>query len=454
VLPALYVIEMLAFLVFAWLIGHFSLAPILLLALADGTVGLTARALARAASVSVLTPAGLLRAGNALANAAFAICFMAGPAVGGGLVAAGGARTALLVNSGLFAAMALTLASARGLPAAPVERAPLGGRLRAALRHAAGNLPIRRLLWFQGVALVFFTISIPVEVVYAQHSLHTGPGGYGALLSAWGAGAIVGSVVYARARRSSARALIAAGAAAVGAGFVTMAAAPSLVLAIVGAALGGAGNGIEVVSMRTALQERVGATWMARMMSVNESLGQAVPGIGIALGGALAALASPRAALAVAGVGALVIAGLAAAVLEDGGAPGEGGEARRLADASGAGSDSSALWMDIAAQAFDRPDGAVPAVADLPDGAVPAVAGLPDGAVPAVSGLPDGAVSAVAGGQAASARQGATDTRGMLRPAVAGTSNGRAEAPVVLWGVALAIVAYSSRRLRRRAPRR
>jgi hypothetical protein len=222
-----------------------------------------------------------------------------------------------------------------------------------------------------------------------------------------------------------------------------MAAAPSLVLAIVGAALGGAGNGIEVVSMRTALQERVGATWMARMMSVNESLGQAVPGIGIALGGALAALASPRAALAVAGVGALVIAGLAAAVLEDGGAPGEGGEARRLADASGAGSDSSALWMDIAAQAFDRPDGAVPAVADLPDGAVPAVAGLPDGAVPAV-----------AGGQAASARQGATDTRGMLRPAVAGTSNGRAEAPVVLWGVALAIVAYSSRRLRRRAPRR
>jgi MFS family permease len=445
VLPALYVLEMVAFLVFAWLVGRFSLVAILLLALADGTVGLSARALARAASVSVLTPAGLLREGNALANAAFAICFMAGPAVGGALVATGGTRTALLVNSGLFATMAVTLGSARGLPAAPAERAPIGGRLRAALRHAAASVPIRRLLWFQGVALVFFTISIPVEVVYAQHSLHTGPGGYGALLSAWGAGAIVGSAIYARARRSSARVLIAGGAAAVGAGFVTMAAAPSLVLAIVGAALGGAGNGIEVVSMRTALQERVGAAWMARMMSVNESLGQAVPGIGIALGGALAALASPRTALAVAGVGALVIAGLAAAVLEDGGTPGEGGEARLLPDASAPASDNSALWMDIAAQAFDRP---VPDGGTVVAGPVTMVAGGPLGL------MPDGAVPAVGRGQAASARQGPTETSSTLHPAVAGTSNGRAETPVVLWGLALALVAYSSRRLRRRAARR
>ena len=52
--------------------------------------------------------------------------------------------------------------------------------------------------------MVLFTISFPVEVVFAQHSLHAGPRGYGALLSAWGAGAVVGSAVYARWRRSPA----------------------------------------------------------------------------------------------------------------------------------------------------------------------------------------------------------------------------------------------------------
>jgi MFS family permease len=316
VLPALYLLEMVAFLTLAWFVGRFSLALTLALALADGAVGLTARSIARAASVSVLTPARLLREGNAIANASFAVCFMAGPALGGVIVAAGGTRTALLINAGMFAAMALTLASGRDLPGAPEEQTPAAGRLRAALRYAATQLPIRRLLWLQGVALVFFTISIPVEVVYAQHSLHTGPGGYGALLSAWGAGAVAGSAIYARARRAPVRLQIAAGAAAVGAGFIMMAFASSLAAGLAGAAVGGVGNGIEVVAMRTALQEEVGDVWMARIMSLNESLTQAVPGIGIVLGGALAALASPRTALAVAGVGALAVTALMVIVLD------------------------------------------------------------------------------------------------------------------------------------------
>jgi hypothetical protein len=43
------------------------------------------------------------------------------------------------------------------------------------------------------------------------------------------------------------------------------------------------------------------------MMSVNESMFELIPGLGILLGGAIAALAGPRAALGVAGVGSLVV---------------------------------------------------------------------------------------------------------------------------------------------------
>lgn len=49
---------------------------------------------------------------------------------------------------------------------------------------------------------------------------------------------------------------------------------------------------------------------MTLMMSFSESLAEAVPGLGILLGGAVATLASPRAALASAGAGALLVTGL------------------------------------------------------------------------------------------------------------------------------------------------
>src|SRR5204863_8516552 len=132
--------------------------------------------------------------------------------------------------------------------------------------------PLRRRISLQAIGVVFFTLSIPVEVVFAQRTLHSGAGGYGALMSAWGAGAVAGSAAYARWRRKSARVLIGASAAALACGFAVMAAAPTIGVAVVGAALGGASNGVEIVAMRTALQERTEVRWMAIVVALNESI--------------------------------------------------------------------------------------------------------------------------------------------------------------------------------------
>src|SRR5438105_3742033 len=79
VLPALYGFEAVVFLVLAWVAsGHFTAVIVLALALLDGVAALTARALARAATVTVTSAAGLLREGNAVANGAFSVCFMLG----------------------------------------------------------------------------------------------------------------------------------------------------------------------------------------------------------------------------------------------------------------------------------------------------------------------------------------------------------------------------------------
>jgi Major Facilitator Superfamily len=307
VLPALYWFEALVFFALAWVAGHFSLVLVLVLALVDGLAALAARSLARAATVSVTSAVGLLREGNAVANAGFSVCFMLGPAIGGAVVAAGGTSAALIANGCLFGVIGLTLATASGLPRPAPSRVPARGRVRGAIEYARERVVIRRLLILQVLGVLFFTISVPVEVVFAEHSLHAGSTGYGGLLSAWGAGAVAGAAIFARWRALPSRSLIVIGAGSLGIGFLVMAVAPTLAVAIVGAAFAGVGNGVEAVAARTALQEETEERWMALMMSFNESLLQTVPGAGILLGGTLTALGSPRGALTVAGVGSVAV---------------------------------------------------------------------------------------------------------------------------------------------------
>ncbi len=307
-LPALYLLEGVLFGLLAWMTQRFSLVPVLALALLDGTVAIVARALSRTAMAHVLRPVDLLHEGNAVVNAVFSVCFMVGPLLGGVVVVAGGTVAALLINCGLFAAIALILVTARGLPRAVRQAEPAAGRLRAALAHVRGDYALRWLILLKAGGLVAFTISIPVEVVFAQHSLHAGAGGYGALLSGWGAGVVVGSAAFARWRRRSARVLLTLSGAGLAIGFGVMAAAPSIAVAVAGAALGGAGNGVETVAASTAVQQYTSERWMARVLSLTESVNQAAPGAGILLGGVIAALADPRLALAIAGAGSVAFA--------------------------------------------------------------------------------------------------------------------------------------------------
>ncbi len=308
VLPALYAAEAVLFAVLAWFAHHFNLAAVLSLALLDGICALTARSLARAAAVSVLNPTGMLAEGNALMNASFTVCFMVGPAIAGIVVASGGTVPALIATAVLFVLMAATLVTSGVLPAPEPDPSPSAGRLRAAIQYARTQPAIRNLLGFQAVALLFFTVPIPVEVVFAERTLRAHASGYGWLLAAWGAGAIGGSVIYGLWHRLEARVLIGLGTAALGVGFLVMAASHGLAIAAVGSCIAGVGNGIQAVAARTALQEHVDQHWMGLMMGLNESLAQAVPGAGILLGGLLTAAAGPRAALAVAGIGAAAAA--------------------------------------------------------------------------------------------------------------------------------------------------
>jgi MFS family permease len=307
VLPVLYAGEAVLFGILAWFTHHFALVPVLALTLADGAIAAAARSLAAAARTQILKPLDLLHEGNAISNFGFSGAFMLGPVLGGLVVAAGGTVAALLVNCGLFAGIALVLS----LTVLPDARPPAGSglsRLLDGVGHVRRDRLLSRLLTVQAVGLVFFTVSIPVEVVYAQHTLDAGPGGYGALMGAWGLGAVVGSAAYARWRRRSTATLIAASGLSLGAGFAIMAVAPALAVALVGAALAGMGNGVESIAAKTAVQEQAPDHWMSLVMSLNDSISQLAPGLGILLGGLIAAAATSRIAFGVAAAGSLAFA--------------------------------------------------------------------------------------------------------------------------------------------------
>jgi MFS family permease len=313
-LPLLYVAEALAFAALAFLAETtFVLGLVLALGLLDGTLAITARGLTRGAVATVLLPKGLLKEGNALMNMGFAFSAVGGAALAGLLIGEFGVATALLVDAASFLAIAAMLAVTKGLPAAYVEREPWRERLASGMRFARTNPLVRLLLIGEAAALVLFTLVIPIEVIYAKESLGTTDAGFGILLASWGAGIVIGSLVYLLVKNRSPLPLIIGATAAIGAAYLGLATAETLLVACLVSIVGGAGNGVQWIAVVTALQEATPTDYQARIVGLLESLAAAMPGVGYLLGGALVALGSPRTAYGVAGAGVLllVLVGLA-----------------------------------------------------------------------------------------------------------------------------------------------
>lgn len=307
---------------------HFSLPLVLLLLALDGTAALASSALLRAAiaraardqveaderAVTDGPPEHLEedvqeaeRKANAQRNVAFSLTFVLGPAIGGALVAAAGAPTALFIDSASFMICGALLLDLRP----HVEEAggdSVRARLRAAWQHINQARSLRALLVAEAVAMIFFETGGPIEVVYAESTLNSGDRGFGLILTSWGAGAIIGSIVFARLLRQPLSRMLFAGTMAIGSGYVAFALAPSLALGCSAAVLGGFGNGMQWTSLISLVQRVTPQNLHGRLMGAVESLGALCRAIGLPLGGLLVALSSPRLAFLIVGLGAVATA--------------------------------------------------------------------------------------------------------------------------------------------------
>ena len=306
-LPVIYCGEAAAFAALALLAGNFALIPVVILAAVDGALALAGRALTRAVVATALEPSGELRAGNALLNVAFTGGAAVGPALAGLVVAGFGVQTALLLDAVSFYVIAWILFRAGSMPQAEPEPGRMRDRVRAGLAYIRGKTVLRRVLTAQGAAFVFFAAVLPVEVVYVKDTLGSTDTGYGLMLASWGVGMVLGSLLFAAVRQASLAHLLLGSTLAVGAGYLGLAAAPTLAVACAASVVGGAGNGVQWVATISAVQELTAEAMQARVMSVLESIGAAMPGVGFAVGGVIAAVVSPRMTFLVAGCGVIAI---------------------------------------------------------------------------------------------------------------------------------------------------
>jgi MFS family permease len=314
-LPVIYCGEAAAFAGLALLVDDFSLGLVIVLATIDGALALTGRALTRTVVAVQLERSGELRAGNALLNIAFTGGSALGPALAGLIVAAAGVQAALLLNAVSFYLIGWILLTAGPLPQAEPEPGRMRDRVRAGVAYLREKVILRRLLVAQGLAFIFFSAVIPVEVFYAKETLGTSDTGYGVMLASWGVGMVVGSILFAAIRKLRLSLLLLFSTIAVGAGYLGLAAAPTLAIACAASIVGGAGNGVQWVSAISAVQELTAEGMQARVMAVLESIGAAMPGIGFLLGGVVATIATPRVAFLIAGIGVVAIVLLAIPLL-------------------------------------------------------------------------------------------------------------------------------------------
>jgi MFS family permease len=329
-------------------LGQAAIAAVLALAFGGlaATLALTALlgvgvALAQPAEFALVPAAagpGGVAAANGRIEAARYLGFTLGPVLGGLLAAAGGTRIALLVNAASFLAVALAAQALRarrepqpGEPSGETNGVPTSGgsppqahrrgRAASGTSRARGGMAF---LLHDGVlgpvvaaafvSLMFMTASATAEIFFAKDVLHAGDTGYGALMTLWTLGMVVGATLVASRVPAAAYATAALAAMALqGVGLALPTLWLVLPLALAAYLAGGIGHGTKNVVVRTLIHARVpdelrGRAWAA--YSAGRNAAELVALVG---GGLLVAAIGARWTLLAAGALPVLAASIALA---------------------------------------------------------------------------------------------------------------------------------------------
>ena len=264
----------------------------------------------RAAFPGVVGGGDLTRA-NALISGTFSFSVMAGPALGGVLVAFVGVEMAFLLDALTFLISAAFLFT---IPLPAPERGEGGEGFFQELRAGFGYLAGARvpLVIIAGAFLATLTANaaIPAEAFLARETFDAGDVGYGLLASLWGGGMILGSALVAvLGGRINLVLLYFVSIFATALAFVGVGLSPTFALALGAIAVAGAANGVDNVATDTILQRRVPDAFLGRVFAARFLTFSAGEAFAYPIGGLAVDALGPRSTYLVTGA-ATAAAGL------------------------------------------------------------------------------------------------------------------------------------------------
>ncbi len=241
-----------------------------LLAFALGTVNALNNP-AQQAFVPELVGRDLVADAVALNSVQFNTARMIGGAIGGLAVAGWGIAGTLFLNAGSFLPAIAVLAAIRPAHAAqrrqPATPEPVLSQLRAGFAYALSEVPVRRVVLLFGVASLLglnWQVALPLV---ARFLLHRPVTGFGALMSALGAGSLLAAIALARDRRATEQRL-AAGGLALGIVLILLGLSRSYPASLALVAVGGFAGIVASITANTRLQLLAPDEMRGRVMGI------------------------------------------------------------------------------------------------------------------------------------------------------------------------------------------
>jgi len=245
----------------------------------------------------------------ALNSSAFNAGRIVGPAIGGVLIAAVGTATCFLINGISFGALLIALAHIRRRPPGEVSKAAMARQIVDGIAWARRQPVIKSLLVLTAISSIFGMSYATLLPVFAKDLFHTGPQGYGFLMSSYAVGALLSALgLTSFGHRWALGRPLTLGSFLFPVALLAVALAPRYALAMVALFLTGLGMMLFNAVSNTIIQKSAPSEMRGRAMSIRALLFMGMTPVGSLQIGAMGEWLGPRFAVAIGGAICLIAA--------------------------------------------------------------------------------------------------------------------------------------------------
>ncbi len=261
------------------------------------------------ASVPAVVGRSQIGRANSIFEAIYSVGFIVGPAVAGILSSTIGPGPTLAIDAVSFALSGLALALVRRDLRAPVDRpkASLVADIREGIDYILGHSLLRTMILFWGIVSISFAPLVTALAVYITRDLGLPDTILGLVLTAYGIGTVVGSLLAARATHRPVGPTLLGGTFVTGIALLVVATTDQVPILLAAAVISGVAQSMVLVTYITIRTAYSPDALLGRIGSTARTISLGLQPVGLLVGGALIDLTNGSTTIAVLGVGLALV---------------------------------------------------------------------------------------------------------------------------------------------------